>query len=100
MTRLPGEAGRLALLALVVVAGFGAIGWTWLGSSTETIAAQQVAWIASGALTGGGLIAVGSVLGSLYWRRRNLAAELLALEIAARDAREIAALLRARKRVG
>lgn len=100
MNRIGAETGRLTLFAFLLIGGFIAIGWAWLGSSTETIAAQQMAWIASGALTGAGLIVIGSVLGSLYWRRRNLAAELLALEMATNDAREIAALMRARRRDG
>ena len=97
MKRLPSETGRVVLLALVLIGGFAGMAWAWIGSSPETIVAQQIAWIASGALTGAGLLVIGSAMGSLYWRRRNLAAELLALETAARDAREIAALMRARR---
>lgn len=83
---------RLLLLALLVVAGFTAIAWAWLGSSPETIVAQQVAWLCSAGLTGAALVVHGSTLVAIYLRRRNAAAELQALTDATDAARALLAM--------
>jgi hypothetical protein len=80
---------RLLMLGLLLVAGFVAISWAWLGSSPETIVAQQVAWVCSAGLTGAALVVHGSALVAIYSRRRNAAAELAALTEATEHAREL-----------
>jgi hypothetical protein len=96
MNRSPLAAALLPSAALVA-AGFVAFGLAWLGLSTETLLAQQVAWVVSGAMTGLGLIVLGVAMLALRVRRHNAAVELGALETAARDAREIAAVVAARR---
>lgn len=81
----------------IVAAGFVAFGLAWLGLSTETLLAQQVAWVASGAMTGLGLVGLGVALLAVRLRRHNAAVELAALDVATRDARDIAALLARRR---
>ena len=88
---------RIGLLGFLALAGFGAVIWGYVGSSGERIVAQQIPWIVSGGLTGGALIVIGVTLSALHLRRRNVAAEIAALDIATREATEVAALLRMRK---
>lgn len=88
---------RAGLLASMVLAGFAAMIWAYVGTSGERIVAQQMPWVASGGLTGAALIVVGATLAALHLRRRNVAAEIDALEVATREATEVALLLRARK---
>lgn len=86
---------RLLVLVGLVIAGFIAISWAWLGSSTETIVAQQVAWLCSAGLTGAALVIHGSTLVAIYLRRRNAAAELAALTEATEQARSLLAIRQA-----
>jgi hypothetical protein len=89
---------RLAVPTLLVLAGFGTTIWAYVGSSGERIVAQQIPWIVSGGLTGAALIVLGVTLAALHLRRRNEAVEIVALDMATRQATEVAALLHARKR--
>jgi len=81
---------RALLLPLAgVVAGFVALGLSWLGASRQLLLAAELPWVVSGALTGVALIGFSSGLAALIWRRRAVAREVVLLDVALRIVQEL-----------
>lgn len=85
------SSGRLLLsVGAVLLAGATALVLGWYGASKQLLVAAQLPWLISGGMVGAALLALGVVLLALTLRRHSSAEELLALDEALAEVRELA----------